>query len=65
MRIVLLTKISGTRDGEEWPEVGSRLSLPDDEARSLIANGLAAADTAGTVESASMTADAPKARKAR
>jgi hypothetical protein len=32
--------ISGTRDGETWPERGGVVDLPDEEARHMIAGGL-------------------------
>ncbi|MFJ3704859.1 MULTISPECIES: hypothetical protein [unclassified Streptomyces] len=33
--------MSGTRDGEPWPAKGGIVDLPDDEAKHLIAAGLA------------------------
>lgn len=42
MRVRMKVTVSGTRDGEPWPERGSVVDLPDDEARQLIAGGLAA-----------------------
>jgi hypothetical protein len=62
MRIVMTQIVSGTRNGVEWPAVGERLTVPDDEADQLIATGLAVADPAGEVESASMTAKRIKGR---
>ncbi|MGI5493878.1 hypothetical protein [Microtetraspora malaysiensis] len=41
MRIRMLAKISGTRDGKDWPDVGGEIDLPDDEAAGLIAAGMA------------------------
>ncbi|TXS30731.1 hypothetical protein EAO71_20260 [Streptomyces sp. ms191] len=36
--------ISGTRDGQAWPERGGTLELPEDEAKQLLAGGLAEED---------------------
>lgn len=44
MKVRMLTKISGTRDGEEWPEVGGSVDLPEAEARALVAGGQASED---------------------
>ena len=52
--IKLKIQISGTRDGVEWPEPGTVIDVPAEEAASLIAIG--AAEEAGTEE----IADAPK-----
>jgi len=41
MRVEMLTQISGTRNGEEWPAPGAVLDLPDHEAESLILAGYA------------------------
>ncbi|RUP66715.1 hypothetical protein SSPNP10_15750 [Streptomyces sp. NP10] len=41
MRVRMKVTVSGTRDGEPWPEKGGTVDLPDDEARHLIAGGLA------------------------
>ncbi|MBT2594737.1 hypothetical protein [Arthrobacter sp. ISL-72] len=37
----LVGKISGTRDGEDWPAPGQTIDLPEDEASQLLASGLA------------------------
>lgn len=42
MRVRMNVTISGTRDGQTWPERGGIKDLPDDEARQMIAAGLAA-----------------------
>jgi len=39
--IVLAGQISGTRDGQEWPPAGTKLSLDDAEAASLLQAGIA------------------------
>ncbi len=47
MIVTMIRKVSGSRDGVEWPDPGEPIDVPDDEAASLIANGLAkAADEA-------------------
>lgn len=38
----MLGQISGTRDGRPWPAPGDTIDLPDDEARDLMATGIAA-----------------------
>lgn len=54
MRVQMKVKISGTRNGEDWPEVGEILELPADEAVGLLAGGLAE-----PVEAQPETATAP------
>lgn len=39
--VTLKVQISGTRNGEDWPAPGTTINLPDDEAASLIAGGVA------------------------
>lgn len=41
MRVQMLTHITGTRDGAEWPLAGGEIDLPDNEAADLIASGRA------------------------
>lgn len=41
MHIVMRLKITGTRDGADWPPVGGELEVPDDEGADLIRNGYA------------------------
>lgn len=53
MKITLIHNISGTRNGVPWPERGGSVDLPDDEARALIALGMA-------VESDEPAAERPK-----
>ena len=57
MQVKLKVSISGTRDGAEWPPVGSPIDLPDAEAAQMIAAGLAV-ECAAPVETA--TADTSK-----
>lgn len=52
--IKLKVQITGTRDGVDWPAPGTVIDLPDDEAATLITNGLAVEATAEE------TADAPQ-----
>jgi hypothetical protein len=41
MHVRMNVTISGTRDGQPWPKRGGAVDLPDDEARQMIAAGLA------------------------
>lgn len=41
MKIRMKTHISGTRNGVRWPEAGAEVTLPDNEAADLCAQGLA------------------------
>lgn len=43
MKIKLRVQISGTRNGQVWPVVGTIVDLPDDEAVQLVRNGTASA----------------------
>lgn len=43
MNVTMTRHISGTRDGVDWPAPGESIDVPDEEAASLIANGLAKA----------------------
>jgi hypothetical protein len=43
MIVTMLRQVSGTRDGVDWPAPGESIDVPDDEAESLIGNGLAKA----------------------
>lgn len=62
----LVGKISGTRDGEDWPNPGETIALPEDEANALLASGIAVkpevetatATTAG-VETATVRGNQP------
>jgi hypothetical protein len=44
MRVRMKVTISGTRDGQPWPERGQSVDLPDSEAEQLVASGLATTD---------------------
>lgn len=41
MRVCMKVTVSGTRDGEPWPAKGGIVDLPDDEAKQLLAAGMA------------------------
>lgn len=41
MKVVMKVRISGTRNGEDWPNAGGVVDLPKAEAEELIANNLA------------------------
>lgn len=57
MKVRMRHKISGTRDGVEWPAPGGEIVLPDDEAVALCKQGMADPVAEDAVE----TATAPKA----
>ena len=40
-KIEILARISGPRDGVDWPAVGDTLTVPDDEAADLVRLGFA------------------------
>lgn len=42
MEIVMRGRISGARDGVDWPDVGGSIDVPAAEAHDLVAMGLAA-----------------------
>ena len=41
MKIRLKVHLSGTRNGVEWPAYGETVELPDEEAASMVAAGIA------------------------
>lgn len=41
MKVRLTQQLQGARDGRDWPEPGTEVDLPDDEARALITGGSA------------------------
>ncbi len=41
MRIKLLAEITGTRNGVPWPKRGEEVDLPDEEATTMVAVGMA------------------------
>jgi hypothetical protein len=55
MRVRMKVYVSGTRDGEAWPEPGGEIDLPDEEAIAYLSAGMAeAVPVAAAVESASV-----------
>lgn len=68
MKVQIRARITGTRNGVEWPAPGEHLDVPDDEGAQLCAQGLAT-PVAATAERATAvepeTAAAPPARKRR
>lgn len=52
--IKMLAKITGTRNGIDWPEIGETYELPDDEADQLVSQKLAkyAPKTSATLKAA-------------
>jgi hypothetical protein len=64
VKVRLLVNISGTRDGEDWPQLGETADLPAEEAASMIAAGMAeAVGRESAAVAAPETATVPKARK--
>lgn len=57
MIIKMFVKISGTRNGEDWPEAGGTIELPEDEARNLISNGWAMEVPLATIRVATLSAE--------
>lgn len=53
LNVIMRVQLSGTRNGDDWPKPGTTVTLPKDEAHSMIANGLAALPA---VETATVTA---------
>jgi hypothetical protein len=43
MKVMLVSDVTGTRNGVPWPPRGSTVELPDDEALIMVENGLARA----------------------
>lgn len=41
-KVRMLVNISGSRDGKDWPKAGETLTVPADEAKDLIRQGIAA-----------------------
>lgn len=55
-KVEITARISGTRDGVEWPGIGGVVDVPEDEAADLVRLGLAK-----PVAKAAERAVAPKA----
>jgi topoisomerase IA-like protein len=58
MKVRMKVDISGARDGQSWPARGETADLPDEEAASLCASGMAEPVTADDVETATPPDDA-------
>ena len=41
MKVTMRARLSGTRNGEDWPADGESIDLPDDEAVQLLNQGMA------------------------
>ncbi|MGW3427498.1 DUF7302 family protein [Streptomyces melanosporofaciens] len=71
MQVRMKATLSGTRDGEAWPERGGVVELPDEEAAHLCAAGLAEAvsdapaEETATPESKPETATPKRGRSAK
>lgn len=72
MRVRMLTNITGSRNGEEWPRPGGTLDVPDHEGVDLIANGYAEpveasepAEAVGEAPAGTVPKKAPAKRAAR
>lgn len=40
-KIILAVQISGTRDGKSWPQPGTEVDLPEEEAKAMVKSGSA------------------------
>lgn len=75
MRVKLIFRIEGTRDGEPWPSIGGIIDVPNDEAMNLISHGYAIpaptpqvqerATAEPIIERATLTPTQPKRRKGK
>lgn len=57
-KVVMLQRITGYRDGVEWPEAGQEIELPAWEAENLIVSG--AARLVEVPEAAAVTVETPE-----
>lgn len=64
MIVEMRARISGTRNGRDWPQIGETINLPDDEAQALIERGQAVAVEVADAPKP-QTAAAPKPRTAK
>lgn len=65
MKIEMLVKIEGSRNGQRWPEVGAVIDLPEGEALDLIATRCAKKADKGAKPEAALTPPAPERATAR
>lgn len=59
-RHVMITRISGTRDGVDWPAPGEPIALPDDEAEAMLAAGHIRPITDNTTTTPTADGDEPR-----
>lgn len=52
MRVRVRATVSGSRNGEDWPEIGEVIDLPSDEAATYLAAGIVESVKTGEVETA-------------
>lgn len=65
MRVKMRHQMSGTRDGVAWPAPGEEITLPDDEATTLLNQGMAeAVEDKGEPEKATAPKATTRAKKA-
>ena len=58
MRVRMLVNMTGTIDGQPWPEAGETITLPDHVAADMVANRYAAScDADGSAELETATVD--------
>lgn len=62
MRVKMLKKISGTRNGQDWPAPGEEITLADDEAATLCGQGMAEPVTARAKVEKAVSRKAPETR---
>lgn len=60
-RVRMLRKISGTRDGKHWPDVGGELDVSESEAEMLTRQSMARLVAEPTAESSAQTGTEPPA----
>lgn len=64
MRVKMRHQMSGTRHGVAWPEPGEHIELPDDEAVTLLGQGMAeAVEDKGEAEKATAPKASTRAKK--
>jgi hypothetical protein len=55
MIVRMRIKVSGTRNGEDWPEIGGTIDLPGSEAQNLITHGWASEVPLDTIRLATVS----------
>ena len=58
-KVRMLTRISGSREGQDWPDIGGVIDVPKEEADQLLLNKQAAleSDKDAQVEAATINSD--------